>query len=108
MARLTGHFLAVGYETVDDGSIAMQSDGVFHVFPLSLGIETDQEFRNANAIVELGWTPFNPQPLFEYGDTAYKLGVNPRFGLFVPGRIQVLGRRRHDQPAHRQCGRRER
>lgn len=31
---------------------------VFHVFPMSLGAETDARFANTNAIAEIGWIPY--------------------------------------------------
>ncbi len=84
IAKIQGHFLAIGYKPhPEDGKPTLDSDGFFNVFPIAAGVETDQSFRNLNALFEIGWTPFNTKPWFTYGKRAYKLGVNPRFGMFL-------------------------
>ncbi len=53
---------------------------LFHAFPFSVGMETDQRFQNISTIAEAGYVPLW-FPKFK----AFKLGKNFQFGIFVQG-----------------------
>jgi len=51
-----------------------------HVVPLSIGVEADDKFTFVNVLAECGYVPFL---LNESIGPQYKLGLNPRAGVFI-------------------------
>lgn len=77
--RFTGNYIA--FSTVEvAGAITPDSSKTLHVFPISLGLEADQSFDNASLIAEAGYVPYRLSPI---GDSDFRLGVNPRVGIFA-------------------------
>lgn len=55
--KATGMLIKFG-TVEEDGLILSDPSRTFHVFPASLGVETNNTFNNINALFEAGWVPW--------------------------------------------------
>lgn len=79
VVKVTGNYMR--FSVVDiEGVYTPDSASYFSVFPISLGFEADQSFDNVVAVAEFGYVPFRLAPI---GNSNFKLGVNPRVGVFA-------------------------
>lgn len=58
-------------------AIVSDSDGWMHVFPVTLGLDSDRGFKNRDVLLEAGYVPFKG----DSGRSCFKLGGNPAVGL---------------------------
>ena len=79
-AKMVGFWLFAKKDEVDNIPV-LNLNKTFHVLPISGGIETDNTFRNINAIIEMGYIPWY------YSATAKtpKLLKHTKVGLFLQG-----------------------
>lgn len=61
------------------GLIAPDYNKTFHSFPVSLGVETNNQFNNVNGIVEVGWVPYYQS----YARNSPQFVKQSRFGIFI-------------------------
>jgi len=57
VGHIGGNFYSFSYTEVD-GIKVENTRALFHVFPMSVGAETNREFNNLNALFELGYVPW--------------------------------------------------
>lgn len=76
---------AVGYHAEFDttrsegGTEVVDSKKPFHVFPFSIGAETNRDFSAVNSLVEAGYIPFRRL------SDKHILGLNPAIAVFLQG-----------------------
>jgi hypothetical protein len=58
---------------------------LMHVFPISAGVETTADGDTLNAVAEIGYVPFKFGGVRRLGENDLRLGINPRFGIFLQG-----------------------
>lgn len=82
--KATG-LLNVFKTTTVGGLINPDFNKTFHVFPMSLGAETDANFRNTNAIAEIGWIPYWQS----YGRPGPEWIKKASFGMYIQGGYKI-------------------
>lgn len=78
--KATGLFNLFKTTTVA-GLITPDYNKTFHTFPVSLGIETNNQFDNTNGILEVGWIPYYQS----YGRATPTWIKKTNFGIFLQG-----------------------
>lgn len=63
------------------GLITPDYNRTFHTFPISLGVETNNQFNNTNGILEVGWIPYYQS----YGRSSPDWIKKTNFGIFLQG-----------------------
>lgn len=63
------------------GLLTPDYNKTFHTFPISLGVETNNQFNNTNGIVEFGWIPYYQS----YGRSSPDWVKKTNFGIFLQG-----------------------
>lgn len=63
------------------GLITPDYNKTFHTFPISLGVETNNQFNNTNGILEVGWIPYYQS----YGRSSPDWVKKTNFGIFLQG-----------------------
>lgn len=63
------------------GLITPDYNKTFHSFPISLGVETNNQFNNTNGILEVGWIPYYQS----YGRASLDWVKKTNFGIFLQG-----------------------
>lgn len=63
------------------GLLTPDYNKTFHTFPISLGVETNNQFNNTNGILEVGWIPYYQS----YGRTSPTWIKKTNFGIFLQG-----------------------
>jgi hypothetical protein len=68
-----------GERMLPNGRTALVSDsnGWMHVFPVTVGVDADRNFKNLDVLLEAGYVPFKG----DSGASCFKLGGNPAVGL---------------------------
>ena len=79
--KLTGNFIRFQITEIEDIRTPC-STCPFHVFPLSLGLESDRDFENLSTLLEFGYVPF-------YLKSKWKLGLKSKIGLFFQGGYKI-------------------
>lgn len=69
------------------GVVTPNTAAVFHTFPMAIGVETNNMFRTANAIVEAGWVPWYQASTVNLP----KFIKTTSFGLYLQGGYKVAG-----------------
>lgn len=67
------------------GLITPDYNKTFHSFPISLGAETNNQFTNTNAILEVGWVPYYQS----YGRASPEWVKRTSFGIFVQAGYKI-------------------
>lgn len=83
-AKITGMFMTFG-KTVVNGIVTPNTGETFHVFPLSLGIETHSKFTTLNMLAEAGYVPW-----YQVGNTPNWL-KQTKIGFFLQGGYKMGG-----------------
>lgn len=77
---LKGTFLFMTFETTTVGGIEVPNTSeLFHTFPMSIGVETNNNFSLLNTIAEFGWVPWYQAPSREIADWL----KNTKIGFFI-------------------------
>lgn len=63
------------------GLLTPDYNKTFHTFPISLGVETNNQFNNTNGIVEFGWVPYYQS----YGRKSPDWVKKTNFGIYLQG-----------------------
>lgn len=58
-------------------ALVSDSDGWMHVFPVTVGVDADRNFKNRDILLEGGYVPFKG----DSGTSCFKLGGNPAVGF---------------------------
>jgi len=74
IAKLEGNHVI--YKTDEQGEWDVSKP--FHVFPVSLGFESNAQFDEMNLLAEVGYVPFHLSKM-----PTYSLGFNPSVGVFL-------------------------
>jgi hypothetical protein len=87
VAKVSGNFMVFSLEQRTDISPIPIPDPskLVHVFPISAGIETDNNADTLNAVAELGYVPFKFSGGTNFVGNNLRLGINPRVGFFLQG-----------------------
>lgn len=75
VTKLTGNYIR--FNTTLVGPIeAPDNSKPFHVFPISLGLESNRNFQTNSLLVELGYIPFDLK-------SKWRLGIDTKIGAFI-------------------------
>lgn len=75
IAKLVGNYIR--FDTVRvAGLLTPKSSSLFHVFPFSVGFETDRKFDNVSFLLEGGYVPFHL-------GSPHKIGLKTKVGVFL-------------------------
>lgn len=87
IAKLSGNFISFPVDTTTIPDVPMVSNkGLTFVAPISGGVEADDQFRFATALVEIGFVPWlRTGGTFPPRHGQFELGVNPIIGVFLQG-----------------------
>lgn len=58
-------------------ALASNSDGLMHIFPVTVGVDADKTFKSRDVLLEAGYVPFKG----DSGKSCFKLGGNPAIGF---------------------------
>ena len=78
IAKLTGNWLF--FDVINVGGIDTPNSKFFHGVPISLGLETNRNFQNVNAIAEIGYIPY-----FQNVAPKYLNLKKSKIGVFLQG-----------------------
>lgn len=76
VAKVTGNYIRFRTTKVG-GIVTPDSAALFHVIPVSVGIETARRLEHVNALAEFGYVPFR------LGGKKLRVGINPKIGVFA-------------------------
>jgi len=80
IAKITGNYIRFDLKKIEyEGQkpvITPDSSKLFHVYPISVGFESDRNFQNVSGLLEAGYIPFYSK---------WKLGLQHKVGIFIQG-----------------------
>ncbi len=76
--KLSGNYV-IFYETDIPAPHTVDTDRVFHAFPIAVQVESNRKFDNVSTLLEVGYVPF----YLRESKTNLKLGLNPKIGIFL-------------------------
>jgi len=82
IAKLTGNYIRFDIKKIAEHYTPC-SDCYFHVFPFSLGFESDRNFESVSALAEIGYVPYFLK------NEKWKLGVKSKLGLFLQAGYKI-------------------
>lgn len=84
--KLAGNFIKF-YETNNPAPHTVDTDRMFHAFPIAIQVETNRNFDNVSTLLETGYVPF----YLRESKTHLKLGLNPKIGVFLQAGYKFKG-----------------
>jgi hypothetical protein len=92
VGKISGNFMVFSLESLgpDVSPVPLPDlSKLVHVFPISAGVETTADADTLNVIGEIGYVPFHFGSKARLGGNELRLGINPRWGVFLQGGQKV-------------------